>query len=170
VTADGGRAQSRDAAVNVGRRRIAVSTVVVGVDGSAGSVAALRFAIEEAKLRRADVKAVAAWNIPAAAYDSIWVAGPLEPRALEEAATAALESALAAAGGAASGVNVTPLVRRGHPADVLVAEARDADLLVVGSRGLGGFRGLLLGSVSQQCAHHADCPVVIVPRPHEDEE
>jgi nucleotide-binding universal stress UspA family protein len=54
------------------------------------------------------------------------------------------------------------VVREGQPARVLLDEARDADLLVVGSRGLGGFRGLLLGSVSQQCAHHAACPLVIV--------
>ena len=51
----------------------------------------------------------------------------------------------------------------GQAADVLVTEAKDADLLVVGSRGLGGFRGLLLGSTSQQCAHHAPCPLVVVP-------
>jgi nucleotide-binding universal stress UspA family protein len=50
---------------------------------------------------------------------------------------------------------------------VLLEEAADADLLVVGSRGLGGFRGLLLGSVSQQCAHHAPCPLVIVPHHRE---
>ena len=53
----------------------------------------------------------------------------------------------------------------GAPSAVLVDESRDADLLVVGSRGLGGFSGLLLGSVSQQCAHHAACPVVIVRAP-----
>jgi hypothetical protein len=62
------------------------------------------------------------------------------------------------------------VVREGQAADVLLAEARKADLLVVGSRGLGGFRALLLGSVSQQCARHAACPVMIVPPPHEHEE
>jgi len=64
---------------------------------------------------------------------------------------------------AGSGVSVTRILRQGHAAQVLVAEAHDADLLVVGSRGLGGFKGLLLGSVGRQCAHHAACPVVIVP-------
>jgi nucleotide-binding universal stress UspA family protein len=59
---------------------------------------------------------------------------------------------------------VERVVREGQPAEVLVEAAEDADLLVVGSRGLGGFRGLLLGSVGQQCAHHARCPVVIVPK------
>jgi len=59
------------------------------------------------------------------------------------------------------------VLREGQAADVLVAESQDADLLVVGSRGLGGFRGLLLGSVGLQCAHYAGCPVVIVPHPHD---
>jgi nucleotide-binding universal stress UspA family protein len=62
-------------------------------------------------------------------------------------------------------MEISGVVREGQPAEVLVAESKDAELLVVGSRGLGGFRGLLLGSVGQQCAHHAACPVVIVPHP-----
>jgi len=148
-----------------------VSTVVVGVDGSKGSVAALKLALSEAKLRGANVKAVAAWNVPVAAYESGWAAAPLDPRAFEEAAASTLDSTLAAADGSAAGVAVNRIVREGQAADVLVAEAREADLLVVGSRGLGGFRGLLLGSVSQQCAHHAACPVMIVPpHGHEQEE
>jgi nucleotide-binding universal stress UspA family protein len=59
------------------------------------------------------------------------------------------------------------VVREGAPARVLLEAASDADLLVIGSRGLGGFRGLLLGSVGQQCTHHAPCPVVIVPHERE---
>ncbi len=62
-----------------------------------------------------------------------------------------------------NGVPITSIAREGQAAEVLVTEAKGAELLVVGSRGLGGFRGLLLGSVSQQCAHHASCPVLIVP-------
>jgi nucleotide-binding universal stress UspA family protein len=138
-----------------------VSTVVVGVDGSPGSVAALRFALEEAKLREADVRAVAAWNFPLLAYESGWTGAALDPQTFEAAARTALESTLAEVG--AAEVEVTPVVRQGQAADVLIAEAHDADLLVVGSRGFGGFRGLLLGSVSQQSAQHAACPVVIVP-------
>jgi nucleotide-binding universal stress UspA family protein len=62
-----------------------------------------------------------------------------------------------------SGVTATPVLVEGQPADALCAEAEGAELLVVGSRGLGGFHGLLVGSVSQQCVHHAPCPVVVVP-------
>jgi nucleotide-binding universal stress UspA family protein len=144
-----------------------VSTVVVGIDGSQGSAAALEVAIREARLRNADLRAVAAWSIPAGAYEAHWVAAPLDPRAFEEACGAVLDEALQAAREQMAGVAVTPIVRQGQAADVLVAEAREADLLVVGSRGLGGFRGLLLGSVSQQCAQHARCPVMIVPPQHD---
>lgn len=136
--------------------------IVVGVDGSEGAVAALRFAIEEARLRGCGVRAVAAWHIPAAAVDSGLVPIPIDAGDYEQLATATLERTLERAGDA-GGVAITPVVRRGQAAEVLVEAARDADLLVVGSRGRGGFRGLLLGSVSQQCAHHARCPVVIVP-------
>jgi nucleotide-binding universal stress UspA family protein len=139
------------------------STIVVGVDGSAGSVQALEFALEEARIRGAQVKAVAAWHVPASAYETGWVPVSVDPGDFEKIAKSALDKSLEEAGAAASDVSVTPLLREGQAADVLVAEARGADLLVVGSRGLGGFKGLLLGSVSQQCAHHASCPVAIVP-------
>jgi nucleotide-binding universal stress UspA family protein len=139
------------------------NTLVVGIDGSAGSVRALEFALEEARARKADLKAVAAWRVPATAYDTGWMPVSVDAADFEQIAQNALDRALADANVAASGVSVTPLVREGQAADVLVAEARAADLLVVGSRGLGGFKGLLLGSVGQQCAQHAPCPVVIVP-------
>ena len=141
-----------------------MSIIVVGVDGSAGSAKALRFALEEARLRGAEVKAVGAWHVPAAAYETGWVPISVDPTDYEKIARAALEKTLADAGAADADVSVTSVVREGNAADVLIAEARVADLLVVGSRGLGGFKGLLLGSVSQQCAHHAACPVVIVRR------
>lgn len=139
------------------------TTIVVGVDGSEGSVHALEFALAQARTRGADVKAVAAWHVPAAVYQAGWVPISVDPGDYEKIAKRALDKTLEKAAVEASGVSVTPIVREGHAADVLVAEAHEADLLVVGSRGLGGFKGLLLGSVSQQCAHHATCPVAIVP-------
>jgi nucleotide-binding universal stress UspA family protein len=141
------------------------ATIVVGVDGSEGAVRALEFALKEAQARHADVKAVAAWHVPAAAYETGWVPVSVDPSDYEKIAQAGLEKSLEEAAVQKSGVSVTPIVREGQAAKVLLAEARGADLLVVGSRGRGGFKGLLLGSVGQQCTHHADCPVTIVPCP-----
>ena len=140
-----------------------MSTIVVGVDGSAGSVAALSFAIEEARSHGAEIKAVTVWQVPASAYRSGFVPVSVDPKDYETIAKAAQDAALEKVAPSANGVSITPLLREGQPADVLVAESKDAEMLVVGSRGLGGFRGLLLGSVSQQCAHHATCPLVVVP-------
>jgi nucleotide-binding universal stress UspA family protein len=142
--------------------------VVVGVDGSDGSVEALRFALEEARIRGAKLRAVNAWHIPPAVYGAGWAPASVDLDEYRKLAEAALQKSLEDVGAEASGVTVTPVLEEGQPADVLCAEADNADLLVVGSRGLGGFRGLLLGSVSQQCAHHAPCPVVVVPAPKSD--
>jgi nucleotide-binding universal stress UspA family protein len=141
-----------------------MSSIVVGVDGSEGSRLALRFALAEARLRGARVRAVAVWHIPALVYEGGFAAP--DTRLLDELATETgetLDRTVVEAAEHASDVTVETIVREGQPATVLLDEAADADLLVVGSRGLGGFRGLLLGSVGQQCAHHAPCPVVIVP-------
>jgi nucleotide-binding universal stress UspA family protein len=140
-----------------------MSSVVVGVDGSTESVEALRFAVEEARIHGADVKAVNAWHIPPIVYEAGWAATPVDLDVYSKDALTTLEKSLAEIDAAKSGVTVTLLVRKGQPADVLCVEAHDADLLVVGSRGRGGFKGMLLGSVSQACAHHAPCPIIIVP-------
>jgi nucleotide-binding universal stress UspA family protein len=140
-----------------------MGTIVVGVDGSPGALAALRFAIEEARLRKAQVKAVFAWSIPFVAD----VPSGLLPELLADFradAETLLKEALVAAGDT-TGVEIERVVADSPPGSALLEAAVGADLLVVGSRGRGGFRGLLLGSVSQQCAHHAPCPVVIVPSP-----
>jgi nucleotide-binding universal stress UspA family protein len=141
-----------------------MGTIVVGVDGSEGSVEALRFALGEAALRGAAVRAVNAWHVLPMAYETGWAGVAADLGEYPKLAQAALEHALDTAGTPGSGVEVTPVVREGQAAEILCEEARGADLLVVGSRGHGGFLDLLLGSVSQQCAHHAPCPVTIVPK------
>ena len=136
--------------------------IVVGVDGSKCSHSALRFALEEARIRKAKLRVVVVWHVPLAAYGAGWAPPP--PRLTEDSEAAAkevLDEALRLAK-EGDGVEIEPLVREGQPADVLVEASAEAEMLVVGSRGRGGFRELLLGSVSQQCAHHARCPVTIV--------
>lgn len=138
--------------------------IVVGVDGSESSRRGLRFALDEARLRGSSVRVVGVWHVPVAAYGGAMA--PPDPglvSELEPQMSRVLERVLEDAGDDAAGLEVETVVREGAPVGVLLEEAQDADLLVVGSRGLGGFRGLLLGSVGQQCAHHSPCPVVIVP-------
>ena len=137
-----------------------METIVVGVDGSECSVKALRWALDEARLRDAKVRAVIAWLYPhVSTYHE--AAHAMKASFVEEAA-ATLERAVAEARGEAADVEIEKEVVESLAAPALVEAASDASLLVVGSRGLGGFAGLLLGSVSQQCAHHARCPLVIV--------
>ncbi len=142
-----------------------MATIVVGVDGSDGAQEALRLAVQEARLRGAGLRVVMAWHMPTVAYGAVVFSPGIDPADFKDSAGAALETALAALGGQANGVQIEPVVRRGQPALVLLEEARGAHLLVVGSRGHGGFAGLLLGSVSHQCALHAACPVLIVHQP-----
>lgn len=147
-----------------------MGVIVVGVDHSDGAKAALRFAVGEAKLRQASLRVVHAWQLGYVAASFIPGSYPElgdELDALRDAAEAALEATLHEIVPATGAVEIERRVVEGAPSAVLVDESRDAELLVVGSRGLGGFSGLLLGSVSQQCAHHAACPVVIVRAPPE---
>ena len=142
-----------------------MAVIVVGVDQSEGARAALRFALEEAKLRRATLRVVHAWQygyIGATGVEGAYPALGGDIKELRAGAETALAETLRESIPEADTVEIERRVVEGRPAAVLVAESRDADLLVVGSRGHGGFTGLLLGSVSQQCAHHAACPVVIV--------
>lgn len=139
--------------------------IVVGVDGSGGSVHALRWAFGEAGLRGATVDAVHCWHYPYTAYTEItgMAAGVIAREDLEKVADEVLVVSLEHAGPAPTGVTVTPMVLQGGAAATLLEIAAGADMLVVGSRGHGGFTGLLLGSVSQQIVHHAPCAVVVVP-------
>jgi nucleotide-binding universal stress UspA family protein len=149
-----------------------MSVIVVGVDHSEQAKKALRFALEEAKLRRATLRVVHAWR-----YGTIGtgIDGFYPPAVgadvseLREAAERALDDTLREPLRDVDSVEIERRVVEGPPASVLVNQSRDADLLVVGSRGHGGFTELLLGSVSQQVSHHADCPVVIVRSAKDDD-
>ena len=144
-----------------------MAVIVVGVDHSEGAKAALRFALEEAKLRRATLRVVHAWQygyIGATGFEGAVPAVGGDIKELRNSAETDLEQTLRESVPETDTVEIERRVVEGRPAAVLVDESQGADLLVVGSRGHGGFTGLLLGSVSQQCAHHAACPVVIVHR------
>lgn len=133
------------------------SRIVVGVDGSEHSKAALRWAIKQATLTGSSLDAVMAWRYPAS-YGLAVVAGDVD---LEGEAKKGLADALSQVGDEVSGVTVRQLVGEGPPAEVLLSVAKDADLLVVGSRGHGGFASAVLGSVSLACVLHSTCPVLV---------
>ena len=146
-------------------KEVYVQTIVVGFDGSDEARAALGWALEEAKLRKARLRIVHAWSLTPIAVGSFSPgafpsSGDIE--ALESASRELVTSAVEDLAAQEPGVPIEAELVRGGAAEGLLSEAEAADLLVVGSRGHGGFAGLLLGSVSQQCASHAGCPVVIV--------
>jgi nucleotide-binding universal stress UspA family protein len=142
--------------------------IVVGVDGSETAELAARWAAREARLRGATLELVTAWEVAPVAYGYGYVAIPEEfLKGLVKAAEDTMAAALEVVRAEAPDVEVQTTVVEGPAAQVLLEAAEGAELLVMGSRGLGGFRELLLGSVSQQCAHHARCPVVIVRHLHE---
>jgi nucleotide-binding universal stress UspA family protein len=140
-----------------------VAVIAVGVDGSESAAAALRWAASEARLRGARLRAVHAWNMPTMAYaGSGFVAPASFEDDLGQAAQTGLGEWLGAAQAELDGIEVEHHVAEGQATTVLTDAAADAELLVVGSRGLGGFGELLLGSVSHQVAQRARCPIVIV--------
>jgi len=137
--------------------------IVVGVDGSALSMNALEYAIEEAQLRKAELHITYAYPVMAMGvtgstgrdyYDSV-----------ESEAKQFLQGLMTKAP-ATDGVVVEWLAAPGNPSEVLIEASKEATLLVVGSRGVGGFIGLLMGSVSTQCVHHSHCPVLVVREGH----
>jgi nucleotide-binding universal stress UspA family protein len=138
--------------------------IIVGVDGSPQSRAALEWAVGEALLRDGQVDAVLAYGSGLAWIDVGSDSEALIVARSAERAKESLHDAIDAAALPDDGrTRVRPLVVEGDPAQVLVELAEHADLLVVGTRGRGGFAGLLLGSVSQRCAERSPCPVVVVP-------
>jgi len=133
--------------------------IVVGVDGSPESGRALRFAVSLARDLRRDVRTITTWQWPDALNRD---EPPFDHWSPERDARATASSALDAAEDLVDDdVRVTSELVEGSPAAVLLDASRDAALLVLGSRGLGGFRGLLVGSVGHECAQHAACPVVV---------
>jgi len=141
--------------------------VVVGVDGSDNSLDALRWAIEEADRRGAELEAVYAWHYPYVGADGFSSGVVFNLEELEREAQASLENALAkACPDEERRAKIVRTVVNDGAGRALIDASKGADLLVVGSRGHGGFVGLLLGSVSTQCVHHSHCPVVVI-RPDE---
>jgi nucleotide-binding universal stress UspA family protein len=139
--------------------------VVVGVDGSPGSLHALARAGREARLRNATLEVVAAWTYPTPVLLVPVAPDPPQAKTLRKHAREMIERAVEKVADDVAGVQVDRRVVEGDTSAVLLDRAKGADLLVVGSRGVGGFRGLLLGSVSQQCVQHATSPVLVVPPP-----
>jgi nucleotide-binding universal stress UspA family protein/uncharacterized protein (DUF2267 family) len=133
--------------------------VVVGVDGSESSKAALRWAARMAPAIGAEIEAVITWQFPGI---YAWTVGVAEGRRPDVDAGKLLDDALADVFGSDRPANLVTRVREGGASHELLAASSDAALLVVGSRGHGGFAGLLLGSVSTACAEHATCPVLVV--------
>ncbi|HET9898905.1 MAG TPA: universal stress protein [Streptosporangiaceae bacterium] len=137
--------------------------IVVGVDGSPSSVSALRWAISEAELCGDTVEAVAVWEYPLSASEFGWEPGIADKlRRVRASAEEALARAVSDARPPRSAAGIQQRVVEGYAPKVLVAESAEADLLVVGSRGHGTLSDVLLGSVSQHCAHHSRCPLVII--------
>lgn len=138
--------------------------IVAGIDGSPASKAALEWALDEARLRDATLEIVHAWQYPAIAMSPLGAAPVpvIAPDDIDKAAEKVARDTVAEVVGSQDAVSVETTVTRGHPAEVLLAASNGADLLVVGSRGHGGFTGMLLGSVSSDVVHHAACPVVVI--------
>ncbi|WOP38986.1 universal stress protein [Streptomyces sp. Li-HN-5-13] len=131
--------------------------LVVGVDGSPDSQTAVDYAFEEAALRGAGLRALYVWHPP--------LLGALDEQAAQEECHRLLSETVVGRSAAYPDVELHHEVVRGHPVKVLTEASAQTLGLVVGTRGLGGFTGLLLGSVSQGVLHHALCPVMVVPRP-----
>jgi nucleotide-binding universal stress UspA family protein len=152
-----------------------VGTIVVGVDGSAGSRAALRWAASEAQLRGSTLQAVyvyehsPSWQMYgySAEIAAIPVSAMPDDEHSRELAQSMVDHLVGELGDLDIEIEAIAHEDR-RPAHALVERSRHAELLVIGSRGRGGFAGLVLGSVSQQCVQHASCPVVVMPHLDED--
>ncbi|MFZ1063827.1 MAG: universal stress protein [Acidimicrobiales bacterium] len=141
----------------------AVPLIIVGIDGSALSETALEYAIEEARLRQGNLRVTYAYPVLASALTGS--TGNDYYQQVENDAKTFLQGVMSKSP-AIEGVNVEWLAVPGNPSEVLIEASREATLLVIGSRGVGGFMGLLMGSVSTQCVHYSHCPVLVVREEH----
>jgi nucleotide-binding universal stress UspA family protein len=135
--------------------------IVVGVDGSAPSRAALAWAVRQARLTGATVEAIIAWEYPAT-YGYPMPAIPEADYNYADIAAEVLANTIAEVCGQSEPVKISSRVVQENAAQALLDASAGAELLVVGSRGHGGFVEALLGSVGQHCVHHATCPVVVI--------
>ena len=142
-----------------------MSGITVGIDGSAHSTRALEWAINEAAIRHAPVTVLTVHTVPMSGWTGNPITLPQDAEDQEKAQQAAEEMTLKVTSqlGTAKPSSVTVRTISGFPAQALIDASRTADLLVVGSRGAGGFARLMIGSVSSQVVHHAHCPAVVVP-------
>jgi nucleotide-binding universal stress UspA family protein len=129
---------------------------IVGVDGSPHSDAALRWALADAEKHGGQVTALFVWQVPFSSFPGLY-----DREALEKASKEFLIEKVSAVAPTPS-VPLLPVVAEGDPAEALVVASKDADLLVLGTRGRSPLAGLLVGSVSLQCAAAARCPVVLI--------
>jgi nucleotide-binding universal stress UspA family protein len=137
--------------------------VVVGVDGSAESVVALRWAARYAAATGARIRALLAWHYPGAAGEApVGVAPEAIRSQTDDQMDQTLDEAIAKVYAGQETAGVEKSTSYGHPAQALIEASREADLLVVGSHGHGAFTGMLVGSVSIHCVTGAFCPVVVV--------
>lgn len=125
---------------------------------------AMQWAMRQPELTGATADAIHAWYVPVS-YGTVPIVVMADD--VEVVAEGLMADTISGAAGTDPAVPVRGRVVMGNPAAVLIGAAQDASLLVVGSRGHGGFVGALLGSVSQHCVHHASCPVVVIRSPHD---
>lgn len=141
----------------MGEREATPGRIVVGVDGSESSKQALRWAARLAAADGSRIEAITAWDYPQA-YNS-----PVDPNWRPDLdAQTILDDTLREVFGDDRPTGLAPIVRHGPPRTVLIEASQGAEILVIGSRGHGGFAGLLLGSVSSACSEHAHCPVLVL--------
>ncbi|MEY9874449.1 nucleotide-binding universal stress UspA family protein [Streptacidiphilus sp. MAP12-33] len=140
--------------------RMSARRIVVGVDGSGPSKAALLWAVREAELTDGTVEAITTWDYPSAWYG--WTPPQSEAYDFEKIANQILADTVDEVVGPDPPARIRTRVAHGDAATVLLDAARGARLLVVGNRGHGRFAGALLGSVGQHCVQHAPCPVLVV--------